>query len=251
MTTTKGRGAVDVNELFLQYQKTPTRALRNTLVEQHLALANHVARRFRYRGVPADDLRQVALLAVVKAVDRFDPERGVAFSTFAGRTIEGEIKRHFRDTTWAVRVPRPVQELHLAVRNAADDLRHELGRAPTPADIAHHLEIGIDDVIGALAAGAAYTPSSLDMRSTNDDGTSPDRAAELSVRDETVDATPERVAIRQLLASLPERERRIVWLRFFGQMTQSQIAAEVGISQMHVSRLLKQSLELMRERAGS
>lgn len=241
----------DVEELFRRYQQRPTRALRNQIVEEHLALANHVARRFQHRGVPTDDLRQVALLALVKAVDRFDPDRGFAFSTFAGRTIEGEIKRHFRDTTWAVRVPRPIQELHLAVRTASDELRHTLKRAPSPADIANHLDIGTDDVVAALGAGGAYSPSSLDVPSSLDDSGSPDRSPELSVRDDAVDGTADRVAIRELVASLPERERQIVWMRFFGQLTQSQIAEEVGISQMHVSRLLKRSLELMRQQAGT
>lgn len=237
-------------ELFREYVADPTRQRRNVLVERYLGLAQHLAKRYAFRGVPVDDLRQVAIVGLVKAVERFDPDRGFAFSTFAGRTIEGEVKRHFRDATWVLRVPRHTQEMHLAVRRASDELRQMLGRAPTPADVAKHLEIGVDEVVDALTASAAYQPNSLDTPAPHDDQQSNDRSAHLATRDPSIEATSERVAIRQLLAQLPERERQIVWLRFFGQRTQSEIAEEVGMSQMHVSRLLKRSLELMRARSG-
>ncbi len=237
-------------QLFREYVIEPTRQRRNELVERHLGLAHHIAKRYAFRGVPVEDLRQVAVVGLVKAVERFDPERGFAFSTFAGRTIEGEVKRHFRDATWVLRVPRQTQEMHLAVRRASDELRQTLGRAPTPADVAKHLEVAVDEVIDALTASAAYQPNSLDTPSPHDDQQAVDRSAHLATRDASIEATSERVAIRQLLAQLPERERQIVWLRFFGQRTQSEIAEEIGISQMHVSRLLKRSLELMRARSG-
>lgn len=238
-------------QLFREYVAEPTRTRRNVLVERYLGLAHHVARRYTFRGVPVDDLRQVAVVGLVKAVERFDPDRGIAFSTFAGRTIEGEVKRHFRDATWVIRVPRQTQEMHLAVRRVSDELRHALGRAPTPADVAKHLEVGVDEVIDALTASAAYQPNSLDSPPERDDSRANDRSPQLASSDAAVEATSERVAIRQLLSQLPEREREIVWLRFFGQQTQSEIAEQMGISQMHVSRLLKKSLDLLRARGGN
>ncbi len=239
-------------ELFEQYAAQPTRRMRNELVERHMGLAHHIARRYSRRGVSDDDLRQVAFLALVKAVERFDTERGVAFSTFAGRTIDGEIKRHFRDATWAIHVPRPMQERHLAVRHVSDDLRQELGRVPTPADVARRLEISVDDVIEALAASAAYTATSLD-------GPAPEgskrRGPEWSTTlVSTGDASGEvttSVLLQELVGGLPERERQIVGLRFFGQLTQSEIAERLGISQMHVSRLLQKSFDRMRQAAGT
>jgi RNA polymerase sigma factor (sigma-70 family) len=148
--------------------QTRRRRDRNALVETHTGFAYHIANRYRSRGMADEDIRQVALLALVKAIDRFDPDHGAAFTSFAGRTIEGEIKRHFRDTAWSVRVPRSTKELHLAVRRAGDDLTHTLGRPPTVREIAAHLEVDTDDVVTALSASAAFTTASLD-RPTDDD----------------------------------------------------------------------------------
>ena len=154
--------------------------MRNELVERHMGLAAHVARRFGRRGPSDDDLRQVAFLALVKAVDRFDPDRNVAFSTFAGRTIEGEIKRHFRDHTWTVRVPRSAKETHLRLRRATDELTQRLGRSPTVPQLAEHLGIDVDEVIEGIAAGSAYSTASLDAPA-GDDG---DGARQLGAEDE-------------------------------------------------------------------
>lgn len=231
-------------DLFRRYRDTRSRSLRNELVERHMGLAAHIARRAG-RGRSDDDLRQVAMMGLVKSVDRFDPDRGVAFSAFAGRTIEGELKRHFRDRTWSVRVPRSAKELHLSVRRATDELGHTLGRAPTVAELASHLDLDRDDIVIGLAAGAAQTAGTLDTSGIGDD-TPNDRNAALSTSEEGFDLAEHREVVGRLLERLPERERRIVELRFFEEMSQSEIAAATGISQMHVSRLLRRSFEQMR-----
>lgn len=230
-------------ERFREYRRTRRRSLRNRIVEDHLGLAVHIARRYSSDRTD-EDLRQVAMLALVKAVDRFDPDHGAAFSSFAGRTIEGELKRHFRDRTWSVRVPRSAKELHLAVRDATDRLGQQLGRAPSVDEVADHLGVDRDDVIAGLAAGAARTTSTLDTGP--DDDHEQDRSAGLAVTDAGFHETEQRQLVRDLLERLPERERRIVELRFFHEKSQSEIADEVGISQMHVSRLLRRSFEELR-----
>lgn len=236
-------------ELFHQYRQTRRRTVRNQLVERHMGLAVHIARRYS-RDRPDDDLRQVAMVALVKAVDRFDPDRGVAFSAFAGRTIEGELKRHFRDRTWSVRVPRSAKELHLAVRRATEELGQRLGHSPSVDELAAHLEIDRDDVIAGLAAGAAQSASSLDAPAHDDGGggheAPTDRAVGLSHHDPGFEMSEHRSLVAQLLERLPERERRILELRFFHDKSQSEIAAELDISQMHVSRLLRRSFDDMR-----
>lgn len=238
----------DVEKRFQEYARTRDRKLRNALVEEHIGLASHLARRYASRGVPLDDLRQIALLGLVKAVERFDPQRGVAFSTFAGRTIEGEIKRHFRDATWGMRVPRSTKELHLAVRRATDELGQKLGRSPSVPDVAAHLGISTDAVVEALAAGSAYTPASLYTPRPDENEQNVDRNGAVGAVDPEFVITEHRVVVEELIATLPEREQTIVRLRFYDNLTQTEIAERVGISQMHVSRLLRKSLLMMRER---
>ena len=160
---------VDDDELFAEFQRNPRRSVRNQIVERHLGLAVHIARRFSPSTIGDEDLQQVAMLALVKAVDRYDPTIGSAFSAFAGRTIEGEIKRHFRDKTWSVRVPRSAKELHLAVRRANDELTQRLGRSPSVPEVAEHLGISRDDVITGLSAAAARSVGSIDASTTDDD----------------------------------------------------------------------------------
>jgi RNA polymerase sigma-B factor len=230
-------------ERFVEYRRTRSRKLRNELVEMHMGLAAHVARRYS-RGRNDDDLRQVAMVGLVKAVDRFDPRRGVAFSAYAGRTIEGELKRHFRDRTWSVRVPRSAKELHLAVRRANEELGQKLGRSPSVDEMAASLDIERDDVVAGLAAGAAYSASTLDA--TGDDDTAPDRSSALASEETGFELAEHRDVVVDLLSRLPPREREIVALRFFEELSQSDIAERVGVSQMHVSRLLRQSFEQMR-----
>ncbi|MCL4114108.1 UNVERIFIED_CONTAM: hypothetical protein GTU68_023289, partial [Idotea baltica] len=226
------------------------RKLRNELVEIHIGFARHIAGRYKNRGVNAEDLHQIALLALVKSVDRYDPANGAAFTSFAGRTIEGEIKHYFRDATWAVRVPRSAKELHLAVRRANDELSSTLGRSPSVTEVAEHLDIDRDQVVQALGASAAFSAAPLDVSAPGDDATSQDRSARLATDDADLEAAPERIMVRRLIETLPEREREIVRLRFFDELTQEQIAERVGVSQMHVSRLIRRSLASMRALAG-
>lgn len=214
-----------------------------------MGLAVHFARRYSRRGAPEDDLRQVAMMALVKAVDRFDPTKGFAFSTFAGRTIEGELKRHFRDTGWVARVPRSIQELHLTVRRGSEELAHEIGRSPTPREVADHLDIEVDDVVVALSASHAQTAAPIEPAG-NDDESGGGHHRRLASDDAGFDATENRLALQDLLMTLEPREREIVALRFFENLTQSEIAERTGISQMHVSRLLRRSFDHMREAAG-
>ena len=220
--------------------------LREILVEEHLPLVRHFARRFSNRGEPFDDLLQVGTLGLIAAIDRFDPTRGVEFLSFAVPTITGEIKRHFRDQGWSVRVPRRLQELHLSLNTAVGELAQKNGRAPTPSELAEHLGIPREDVLEGLAVANAYRSSSLDERLSGEDD-SPTLAATLGEEDAALEGVEYRESLQPLLATIPARERRILILRFFGNMTQSQIAADIGISQMHVSRLLSQTLAKLRE----
>jgi RNA polymerase sigma-B factor len=225
----------------------PQRAVvREHLVRLHMPLVEHLARRFRNRGEPLDDLVQVATIGLIKSVDRYDPNRGVEFSTYATPTIVGEVKRHFRDKGWAVRVPRRLQELRLQLTTATAALSQDLGRAPTVAELARHLEIGEEDVLEGLESANAYSTLSLDAPDNADDDR-PAVADTLGEIDESLEGVEYRESLKPLLAQLPEREKRILLLRFFGGMTQSQIAEQVGISQMHVSRLLARTLAQLRE----
>jgi RNA polymerase sigma-B factor len=220
--------------------------VRDELVEMHLPLVEYLARRFRNRGEPLDDLVQVATIGLIKSVDRFDLERGVEFSTYATPTIVGEIKRHFRDKGWAIRVPRRLQELKLSLTKATSELSQKNGRAPTVAELAQHLEMSEEEVLEGLESANAYSAVSLDAPDTGDDD-SPAVADSLGTTDESLEGVEYRESLKPLLEKLPPREKKILLLRFFGNMTQSQIAAELGISQMHVSRLLARTLAQLRE----
>ncbi|MCU1622885.1 MAG: polymerase, sigma 28 subunit, Sig subfamily [Frankiales bacterium] len=237
--------------LFVQLNALPEddaqRArLRDQLVELHLPLVEYLARRFRNRGEMLDDLVQVATIGLIKSVDRFDLERGVEFSTYATPTIVGEIKRHFRDKGWAIRVPRRLQELKLALTKATSELSQKNGRAPTVAELAGHLGLSEEEVLEGLESANAYSAVSLDAPDGGDDD-SPAVADSLGMVDEALEGVEYRESLKPLLERLPAREKRILMLRFFGGMTQSQIAGELGISQMHVSRLLARTLAQLRE----
>ena len=238
-------------ELFVELQSAPegdparTRA-RDALVEQHLPLVEHLARRFRNRGEPYDDLVQVATIGLIKSVDRFDLERGVEFSTYATPTIVGEIKRHFRDKGWAIRVPRRLQELKLSLTKATSELSQKNGRSPTVAELAAHLQMSEEEILEGLESANAYSAVSLDAPDGGDDD-SPAVADSLGTTDDSLEGVEYRESLKPLLERLPPREKRILLLRFFGNMTQSQIAAELGISQMHVSRLITRTLTQLRE----
>jgi RNA polymerase sigma-B factor len=235
-------------EKFHEYASTGDERLRSDLIEAHIGLAEYLARRFANRGEPLDDLIQVASLGLVKAVERFDPGRGLEFTTFATPTIVGELKRHFRDKGWAVRVPRRIQELHLRVTRVVDDLSLEMGRSPTIAEIAVRSGTTEDEVIEAIDAGSAYRSASLDAGRSDDDE-SPGLLGQLGELDPELARAERRAALGPLIGRLPEREQIMLYLRFYEGMTQSEIAKHIGISQMHVSRLLSRSLQQLRETA--
>jgi RNA polymerase sigma-B factor len=237
-------------ELFARLVELPEgdaerAAIRDQLVRMHLPLVEYLARRFRNRGEPLDDLVQVATIGLIKSVDRFDPDRGVEFSTYATPTIVGEIKRHFRDKGWAIRVPRRLQELKLSLTKATSELSQSLGRSPTVAEMAAHLKMSEEEVLEGLESANAYSAVSLDAPDSGDDE-APAVADTLGVQDESLEGVEYRESLKPLLEKLPPREKRILLLRFFGNMTQSQIATELGISQMHVSRLLARTLAQLR-----
>ncbi|HVE74495.1 MAG TPA: RNA polymerase sigma factor SigF, partial [Mycobacteriales bacterium] len=221
-------------------------AARDGLVALHRPLVEHLARRFRNRGEPYDDLVQVATIGLIKAVDRFDAERGVEFSTYATPTIVGEIKRHFRDKGWAIRVPRRLQELKLSLTKATSELSQRNGRSPTVAELAGHLGMSEEEILEGLESANAYSAVSLDAPDGGDDD-SPAVADSLGMIDDGLEGVEYRESLKPLLERLPPREKKILMLRFFGNMTQSQIATELGISQMHVSRLLARTLARLRE----
>lgn len=218
-------------------------AIRDELVTAHLRLAIHLARRFTNRGIALDDLEQVAAIGLLKAVDRFEPDRGLEFSTFATPTIVGELKRHFRDKGWAVRVPRRVQELHLRVNTLASELTNQLGRSPTIAEIAEQAGASEEEILEAMEAASAYRATSLDRPAG-------DRSAstEVGIDDLALFNTESRVLVDHLLAQLAPRDQLLLRLRFYEEMTQSQIAERLGLSQMHVSRLLTRCLIELRDR---
>ena len=229
------------HELLAQLAADPTdRRVRDELVTMHLPLVRHLARRYADRGEPFDDLVQVGTVGLITAVDRFDIERGTELSSFAGPYIVGEIRRHFRDRAWSVRVPRGLQELQGPLAAATDRLTRELDRSPTVAELATALEVSQDVVLDALEARHSYSASSLDA--AVDAGT-----LVLPEIDERLDRIDERAALAPLLAQLPERERQIIVRRFFDEWSQRQIADELGISQMHVSRILARTLTQLRD----
>jgi RNA polymerase sigma-B factor len=232
----------DTKALFVEFAKTRDDGLRDKLVEAHLGLAHQLARRFSNRGEPLDDLVQVASVGLIKSVNRFDPGREVEFSTFATRTILGELKRHFRDKGWAIRAPRRVQELYLELAPATSALAQELGRPPSVAELATRVGASEESVLEALEAGQAYRTTSLEV---------PNRQEEtlerrLGTEDFKFAGVEDRATLEPALAKLPHREREILRMRFMDGLTQSEIAHRVGISQMHVSRLITSSLGRLR-----
>ena len=220
---------------------------RDTLARLHQPLVGHLARRFSDRGEPQEDLMQVGMLGLVKAIDRFEPDRGLEFVTYAVPTVLGEIKRYFRDHAWAMRVPRRVQETRLSLSAAVEDLTQELERAPSIDEIAHRVGAGRDDILEAFEAANAYQTVPLDPAADPEE-TMPSLVDQLGVDDPGMIGVERRAVLRPLLQRLPERERLILELRFIHQHTQSQIASELGISQMHVSRILTRTLAELRER---
>jgi RNA polymerase sigma-B factor len=219
---------------------------RGRFTQECLPLAHRLACRFRGRGEPLEDLEQVARLGLVKSVDRYDPERG-SFTAYAVSTITGELKRHFRDAAWSVHVPRPIRELLLEARQARTQMTAELSRTPTIAEVAHRIGAAEADVAEAFVANGGYSPSSLDASPISDDSGAPTLADLLGSTDAAMDSVDDKVTVSGLLMRLPARERRMLAMRFYGNRTQVEIAAELGVSQMHVSRLLAHALAWLRE----
>jgi RNA polymerase sigma-B factor len=219
---------------------------RDSIVERCLPLADHIARRFDGRGEPHDDLVQVARVGLVNAVIRFNVDAGSDFVSFAVPTIMGEVRRHFRDNSWSVKVPRRLKELHLQLGAATAELSQRLGRAPTPTELAELLDMDRDEVVEGLVAGSSYNTLSIDSGGSGSED-APAIADTLGDVDATLDQIENREALRPLLDSLPDRERAVVVLRFFESLTQTQIAERIGVSQMHVSRLLARALTRLRD----
>ena len=246
VTRTRARSA----ELFVELRDdlgtdaTRTTA-RDQLVHLHLPLVEHCARRFRNRGEPYEDLVQVGTIGLIKSVDRFDTDRGVEFSTYATPTIIGEIKRYFRDKGWAIRVPRRLQELRMQIGAATAELTQSLGRSPTPRELAETIGCTVEEIVEGIESSNAYSTLSLDATDDSDDGSSSMLDA-IGIDDAGLEHVEIRESLKPLLEQLPPREKRILLLRFFKNMTQSQIAEEIGVSQMHVSRLLNRTLEQLR-----
>jgi RNA polymerase sigma-B factor len=225
------------------FGRLPDADAREELVRLFYPLVEYLARRFRSRGEPLDDLTQVASIGLIKAIDRFEPERGVKFSTYAVPTIIGELKRHFRDTGWAMRVPRRLQERALLLRTVVSDAYQELGRSPTIAEIGTRANLTDEEVLEAMETMHAHSVESLDAPIDEDENSS---MQTLGSEDETLELLEGWANVAPLLRTLPERERLLLYYRFVAGMPQSQIAQKLGISQMHVSRLLARTLQMLR-----
>jgi RNA polymerase sigma-B factor len=225
----------------------PRRAeVRDELITGYMPVARNIARRFVHRGDNLEDIEQVALLGLIGAVDRFDTARGVEFLSFAVPGITGEVRRYFRDRSRTIRIPRRVSQLQAAVHEAAAELSQRLSRAPRPSELAERVGVPIEEVIEVLQANDAAYPASLDEPAPDDDRPGRTRATALGGVDPDLGLVEDRLSVVPLLAALPDRERRILQLRFFHDMTQTEIATMIGISQMHVSRLLSRTLQSLR-----
>ncbi len=231
----------EVKRLFAERSSDEGTKARNLLVENYRGLAIYFAKKYQNRGVSSEDLEQVAMVGLISAVDRYDPAVGVKFSTFCGRTVNGELKRYFRDKTWSVRVPRRTQELSADIRKATDYLTETHKQTPTVQQIADHLAIDTDTVIEAMDAAQSYTAHSIDQPTT--DGTEPIiRGGTLAQKDEGFEQTESALLTAELLDSLPGQTRRLLELRFFERKSQTEIAKILDISQVHVGRLIKKTL---------
>jgi RNA polymerase sigma-B factor len=240
--------ALEERQLFARYRRSGDREAHEALVQRFLPLARSLARRYERSSEPLDDLVQVASLGLLKAIDRFDPARSTAFSTFAVPTIVGELKRHFRDKGWWVRVPRDLQELAVRIDRVADELGPELGRAPTPDEIANYIGVSTEQVLEARDAAGAYRPVSLDP--LREDAEADDHVSPfVGVEDPGYRLADDAATLEQLMSVLSDRERELLRLRFAEDLTQTEIGARLGLSQMHISRLVRQVIERLREAA--
>ena len=237
--------AEEDRRLLVRYHRQGDQSAREQLVERLLPLARRMARRYRRSDEPLDDLVQVATLGLIKAIDRFDPARETAFSSYAVPTMLGELKRYFRDNGWAVHVPRGMQERVMQVDNCVKEISRKIGRSPSVAEVGVALNLSAEQVLEAMEAGSAYAPQSLSAGPTDGDSEL-DPMETIGSEDLEFERTDERTSLEPALDALPEREQLILKLRFEEGLTQTQIADKIGISQMHVSRLIRRSLERMR-----
>lgn len=251
MTSKPGRKVQDkaaLRELFLRFAESRDPAVREELILSYSSLAAYLARKFSNRGEPLEDLTQVAHIGLLKAVDRFDPTRGIEFTTYATVTIVGEVKRHFRDKFWTVRVPRRLRELNNALMKSVESLSQRLGRSPTIPEIADETGVPFEEVVEAFELGRAYNPASLDAELAEGDE---DRGTSLidylGEDDPELMRLEDRRTLEDALRSLPERQHEIVRLRYYEGMSQADIARKLGISQMHVSRIQRDALKRLRE----
>jgi RNA polymerase sigma-B factor len=225
-------------------------AAREAVVREHQRLVSYLAKRFAGRGEPIEDLEQVAYIGLLKTIDRFDSERGVQFSTYATATIIGELKRHLRDKAWAMRIPRGLKQASLRIGQLEQELSQRFGRSPKVSELAEAADLSEEEVIEALDAGRTYTLASLDAP-VGDEDDSRSRIDDLASNDDDLGLAERLGTVAAAISSLPSRQRRILYLRFYEDLTQTEIAAELGISQMHVSRLLARSIDTIRSRASS
>jgi RNA polymerase sigma-B factor len=246
--TDRAARAREDRRLLECYHRHGDAAAREALVERFLPLARQLARRYQRGGEPLDDLVQVASLGLLKAIDRFEPDRPTAFSSFAVPTILGELKRHFRDRGWSVRVPRDLQEMTVRVDRTSEELSRQIGRAPTPAEIAEHVGITTEQVLEAREAAGAYRAVSLD-RPRDDDEDETVTADWMGIEDPGFGLAEDAATVESLMTVLSDREREVLRLRFGEDLTQSEIGARVGVSQMHVSRLIRQAVARLRAAA--
>ena len=246
----RGRLAWDkdrTRELFRRYKEEGDEEAREQLIESHLNLVRFLASQFKNRGEPLDDLVQVGSLALIKAIDRFDPDRGLEFTTFATPTIMGEIKRHFRDKGWSVRVPRRLQELSAKVNQVTDELTSELNRTPTVEEIAACLDTSVDEVLEAMESSSAYSSVPLEG-GTTDDEDAPGIIDRFATEDEDLVSSDDRMVIEETIAGFSPREQDAIRMRFVEGLTQVEIADKLGISQVQVSRLLRRALRRVQEK---
>lgn len=247
----KGKDAWDkerTHELFRLYKEKGDGEARDQLIVSHLNLVRFLASKFKNRGEPLDDLVQVGTIGLIKAIDRFDPERGLEFTTYATPTILGEIKRHFRDKGWSIRVPRRLQELSAKVNQATDELTVELQRSPSVEEIAAKLGVGAEEILEAMESSGAYTSVSLEAGGSSEDDEAPALIDRLGSVDEDLDASDDRMVIDDAISDFSPREQEIVRMRFIDGLTQVEIAKRLGVSQVQVSRLLRRTLRKIQDK---
>lgn len=235
-------------ELFRRYKEEGDEDARDQLIVNHLNLVRYLASKFKNRGEPLEDLVQVGTIGLIKAIDRFDPARGLEFTTYATPTIMGEIKRHFRDKGWSVRVPRRLQELSAKVNQATDELTNELQRPPSVEEIANHLGTSVDDVLEAMESSSAYSSVPLETSGSDSDDDAPAVIDHYATVDQDLASSDDRMVLEDAIREFSPREQEVIRMRFLDGLTQVEIAKKLGISQVQVSRLLRRTLKKVQEK---